>query len=362
MVIKTRVSLIAKGGNYIKKSLKNNLSNRIALINFVLCLLIIIHHSCNLDVSVQALYSNEVVFAKNIERLLYNLSEVAVPLFFFISAYLYFFNFTGNLYIIKLKKRLYTLFIPYVFYNIIFYIEYIIMHKSIVQFNLIDLFNFIILGKSALWFMRELILFTILGYIIWRVIDKKITFLVSICLSIILSIFGFFPYKSIGYWWGIYLIGAYLGKNHYKLYKLEKNIEKKLTHRIVILFIFILTILSFLMPNFKDISSIFINIYYLIFRYICIPLIWMIVLFFNKKIQKIKGYMKCTFVSYCWHSTIIALIQIVLNKLINVNDSISYLFIYFSTSFFTYVIIYIIYVLMKKYTPKLLFFLNGFRN
>lgn len=360
-MIKAKVNAIVGGGNYIKKPLKNNLSNRIALMNFILSLLIIIHHSCNLDVSIQALFSNEAIFAKNVERLLYNLSEIAVPLFFFISAYLYFFNFTGNLYISKLKKRLYTLFIPYVFYNIIFYIEYIIMHKSIMQFNLVDLFYFIILGKSVLWFVRELIVFTILGYIIWRLIDKKNMFLVSVCLSIILSIFGFFPYKSIGYWWGIYLIGAYFGKNSHKLYKLEKNIEKKLTHSLVIMFILVLIILSFFMPNFKDVTNVFINVYYLIFRYICIPLIWMIVLFFNEKIQKIKGYMKCTFVSYCWHSTIIAVVQIVLNKLIYVNNSISYLLIYFVTSFITYVIINIIYALMKKYTPKLLYFLNGFR-
>jgi fucose 4-O-acetylase-like acetyltransferase len=307
------------------------------------------------------LYSNEFIFAKNIERLLYNLSEVAVPLFFFISAYLYFFDFTGNLYAIKLKKRVYTLLIPYVFYNIIFYIEYIVMHKSIEQFNLIDLFDFIVLGKSVLWFMRELILFTILGYVIWRIIDKKIIFLSSICLSIIFSIFGFFPYKSIGYWWGIYLIGAYFGKNNYKLYKLEKNIEKKLTYRLIMMFLFILIILSFFMPNFKDVYNVFINVYYLIFRYICILLIWIIVLFFNKKIQKIKGYMKCTFVSYCWHSTIIAVVQILLNKVIHVNNSVLYIFTYFVTIIFTYLIINMVYVLMKKHTPRLLYFLNGFR-
>lgn len=59
------------------------------------------------------------------------LSRIAVPVFFFISGYLFFFNvdFTSNIYLNKLKNRVRSLLVPYLFWNSLFIIFYFIIGK-----------------------------------------------------------------------------------------------------------------------------------------------------------------------------------------------------------------------------------------
>lgn len=57
-------------------------------LNFILACLIVFHHAFNVDVS----YSSHSVISAAfiIERYMYNISECAVPMFFFISGYLFY--------------------------------------------------------------------------------------------------------------------------------------------------------------------------------------------------------------------------------------------------------------------------------
>lgn len=96
------------------------------LINFLLSLLIVFHHGFTRDVGYIGSYNPfEYGLIKGIERYLYNISECAVPVFFLLSAYLFFRTFDGTIenYIQKIKRRFWSLFVPYIIFNTIGYVK-----------------------------------------------------------------------------------------------------------------------------------------------------------------------------------------------------------------------------------------------
>ena len=61
-------------------------------------------------------------------------SRIAVPLFFFISGFLFFYrvdSFTGHTYLQKLKKRVSTLLVPYLFWNLALVVFYFLLQSFI---------------------------------------------------------------------------------------------------------------------------------------------------------------------------------------------------------------------------------------
>ncbi len=121
--------------------------------------------------------------------------QLAVPTFFFMSGYLFFIGkeeYNFNIYISKLKKKITTLVIPYIIWNLIaifFYILYQYLKKSPIEtWNLIEIFwahgegiqttsilgyNYpIIISPAAgvLWFMRDLIMMMICSIIVYPII------------------------------------------------------------------------------------------------------------------------------------------------------------------------------------------------
>lgn len=123
------------------------------------------------------------------------LSRISVPLFFFISGYLFFYhlsNFSISIYKEKLKKRVHSLLIPYLFWNTVvllalylftLYSGYLLsgLHKSVLDYNILDIFNAFwnIRGETPIaaqfWFIRDLILLVIstpLIYIITKYLEQ----------------------------------------------------------------------------------------------------------------------------------------------------------------------------------------------
>ena len=93
-------------------------------INFILSLLIVIHHSFTGSIDWRGNFSpNSYGLTIAIERYLYNFSECAVPIFFFLSAYLFYRTFDGtwSSYVDKIKKRFWSLFVPYIIFSTIGY-------------------------------------------------------------------------------------------------------------------------------------------------------------------------------------------------------------------------------------------------
>lgn len=163
----------------------NNLSKTITWLRFPLILLIIMLHCY----SVQRLEGKHELYFKVIYPFALWLGETGVPGFFFISGYLFFFS--KKNYTDKLRSRFHTLFIPYILWNLLLLLLYVLSYtlgypqdingKNIVDYSFIDylrLFwdrgsydngNFVPL-LCPLWYIRNLIIMSIISPLLYYII------------------------------------------------------------------------------------------------------------------------------------------------------------------------------------------------
>ena len=119
----------------------------------------------------------------------YTLTSIAVPLFFFISGFLFFYycNFSANTYRHKLRKRVKTLIIPYIIWNLTvvtlyFLAQYFMpsftsrLSKPVIAYTWLDWINIFWNNSDGmpvsyqLWFLRDLIMLSILSPIIYLIV------------------------------------------------------------------------------------------------------------------------------------------------------------------------------------------------
>jgi surface polysaccharide O-acyltransferase-like enzyme len=117
------------------------------------------------------------------------LGRIAVPFFFFVSGFLFFLNtdFNKQCYKTKLKNRFRTLLLPYLFWNIVVLIFYLILsvspYKTLLNNDAEFTFTYILKSLWALdsnsspiafqfWFIRDLIVIVVLTPIIYLIIKK----------------------------------------------------------------------------------------------------------------------------------------------------------------------------------------------
>ena len=174
------------------------LSNTIAWLRFPLIFLIIMLHCY----SVQRMEGEHELYFKAVYPFALWLGETGVPGFFLISGFLFFFS--KKSYVEKLRSRLHTLFIPYVLWNLLLLLLYVIAYafghpqdingKNIVEYSFIDylrLFwdrgsydngNFVPL-LCPLWYIRNLIIMSILSPLLYysiRYIRELFLFIVAV--------------------------------------------------------------------------------------------------------------------------------------------------------------------------------------
>lgn len=108
------------------------------------------------------------------------LGWITVPLFFFISGYLLFQKYDGTLtcYKKKLKQRLWSLLIPYLLWNLLGYMMFAYIDKTIAPNHLVQ--SFFALPEMAggpadhpLWFLRNIILYTLAAPLIWLFVKRR---------------------------------------------------------------------------------------------------------------------------------------------------------------------------------------------
>lgn len=211
-------------------------SKTITFLRFLLIVGVVLLHSEFEDVSIEA-YPFCDYFSYLLSRIL---ATVAVPLFFFISGYLFFCkidNFDGKTYISKLKIRVRTLLIPYLFWNLFTIVLLLFaaqlfpgmmpgFHKLIDSYDWIDwLWAFWDTGHGnpgvayampinyPFWFIRDLMgvmLLSPLVYFLVRKFKHYVVCLFGICWLIDcwydvtgFSIFAIF-FFSAGAYWGIF--------------------------------------------------------------------------------------------------------------------------------------------------------------
>ncbi len=175
------------------------------------------------------------------------LGQIAVPGFFAMSGYLFFKDADKAVdlayFAKKWKRRISSLLIPFLLWNTIYYIIYVIIGKAGTDAN--SLFNGVILNRynPVFWYLRELLVLTVLTPIIYILLKSKNAALSVLCLSFILAVFyDLLPYHIVNedalfY----YMTGAFASLN------LKHNVE---TENAKWKKVFILTLIAFAIFDF----------------------------------------------------------------------------------------------------------------
>lgn len=131
------------------------------------------------------------------------LARIAVPLFFFISGFLFFYRikFTFSIYGTKLKKRFWTLLVPYVFWNVVVFFMQLFLfslhpgeNKLIAGYNWLDWLNLFWNHHAGMpicypfWFIRDLMLVILCSPLVYYFI--KYCKLFGVMVLGVLGIFG----------------------------------------------------------------------------------------------------------------------------------------------------------------------------
>ncbi|MBT1314895.1 acyltransferase family protein, partial [Phocaeicola dorei] len=154
------------------------LSYKILFFNFILSVLIVLLHSnCKVTLGWNNDGTNLSNFIELLTTYISCIGHIAVPMFYIISAYLFYHNIsTLKDTLSKIKKRIKTLLIPYLLWNTFFVsIFWIILHSPFSKYlhmnnNLNSIHSILIAiinsDLTPLWFIKNLFIFTILSPVI----------------------------------------------------------------------------------------------------------------------------------------------------------------------------------------------------
>lgn len=177
--------------------ISNYNSTKIKILNFFLIVMVLYIHSYYLE-AIDTQYASFVqVFMGN-----GGISNVAVPLFFAMSGFLFFNGITKiSDCFPKIKKRVKTLLIPYIIWNIVFILWYVLLQnlpvvKDMVNSDMIakissgtiinNLYElFVVPASFPLWFLRDLIIIVILSPLLFLLL--KYTKWIGVVILIILT-------------------------------------------------------------------------------------------------------------------------------------------------------------------------------
>ena len=175
------------------------------------------------------------------------ITPIAVVLFFIISGFLFFRNFDISRYFNKLKSRMRSLLIPYLFWNTVWTLFLIVTSYTFIsnffigrekfELSVANIFKSIFLyaGNNVFWFVFDLIIFVIVSPLIYCILKNKYLGLICIIASIVLLQFGiklpeiFCRADSIVY----FMIGSYYGLHGKKIFMLRTTTLAQILYGII---------------------------------------------------------------------------------------------------------------------------------
>lgn len=239
------------------------LSDKLRIISFTSILLVVFIHSYNLTVNFNS-GSIDIGNSYNVfiqEYISQGIATIAVPLFFCISGYLFFLNFNGTTseFLLKFKKRIKSIFIPYLVWSIWGLLFYFILQlfpqsqnfftkKLIADYSFTELLNTLFINPIPyqLWFLRDLIMLVMLSPLIfWFVKQLKIiSILILFVMWFIFFDFNFYIFKTESLLF--FSLGAYLAL-HQKSFLLNKIYLKN--YWLLLIFWFTIVFIKTLLLN-----------------------------------------------------------------------------------------------------------------
>lgn len=304
------------------------------------------------------------------------LARLAVPVFFFISGYLFFIKPEYNLgtWVKKLHKRVYTLLFPYMIWNTIYIVlswlgqQFLPQYSSgnnklINDYQITDFLSCFWsrtgIGGSPidypLWFIRDLMIVIIFSYVILYSIKKlKYAFIFTLCIFWFMEI-GFVPdgLKSAFFFFSS---GAYFSINQLNFLEKIKPIMRLSTFTYIPTII-ILLIYSISQPEW----------YIYLHKFGILVGIISLFGFAQYWLKRHKLNTNCSFISdstffiFAYHAFPLAQIIKLSCKYSQPFSELSLTFVYILSPCITFGLGLIIYYALKKYFPKLSILLTGGR-
>ena len=186
--------------------------NKITYLHFIMSVLVILIHSINNETKFERFFSID-----------NGIGQFAVPLFFIISGFLFFRNvYTVRDSMMKLQRRIETLLMPFIWWNIIYYcIHLLIKPGSAMNLGLMLDAAFNYTYNPAFWFMYQLILLCVISPILVFIESKNKFFrvVIFIVLSMLIIFSIDIPYlneDAMIYYYAGMLLSRFYNENKIK--------------------------------------------------------------------------------------------------------------------------------------------------
>lgn len=168
--------------------------NQVSWLMFLLSILVIWVHSYNVELFAGDQWGPAWECAAKIETFVsVGIGQIAVPGFFMMSSYLFFRNFTWKKLTGKWKGRFFSVVVPYVIWNVLYYLGYVtatrlpavqkIVGKDPIPFNIKEVMGAILNYSYApiFWYLYQLIILIVLSPVIYGLVKNKIIGIFYLC-------------------------------------------------------------------------------------------------------------------------------------------------------------------------------------
>jgi len=354
------------------------LSKKIRILSFIAILLVFLQHSLNFTgyIDPNSTFSGRGNFNSIIQYIVgYGIGRPAVALFFLLSGYLFFRNFTFAKTFEKYGSRIRTLFVPYIFWNALA-LFFIIGIQIIppVRYQLASLYTGFLPGRQVheyvqiivshgvafqLWFLYDLMLYTLFAPVIY-VSVRYLSFYLLIPLIIVWllripvpSYLGFLERGGL-----FYLIGAYIALHPVTLPNISSKRISVFVGSLWILFLIIKTYLVFI-PGLSNTYVPFIDNIAIVFGLLTI---WFGYdrISENRLMLQIESVSIFTFFIYAAHEPLLELLKYAGITILG-NNTVSLLVIYFAVPVCVFLVTIYIAKFMKRYMHMFYSILSGGR-
>ena len=336
-----------------KKNGPISFTKKATVIQFILSILVVYQHT-------QYRYSG-VVFGE-IQRFLFYLIQAAVPMFFMISGYLFYRTFKPENTKEKLLSRVKTLVVPYFVWNVIYTVFTVVLYKLNfiknvdIEWNWRILIQIINSEFSPLWFLKYLIVFSLIAPAMYYLLKNKYigggVVALTVTLNIVFIACGVIKspinvnsnsLAMFNYQYVYYVVGAYSALH------LKDVVENPQKDKTIIGICGVATLcLIYWMPFFKN--SILVGH---TFRLLFIIFLWFA--FDLLRDCEIKPFLKTSFFVYCSHLMVVQCMQgaigIILPKRFG-SDSAIYALEWIAVPIITIGIVLCCAYVLKKHIPK----------
>ncbi len=299
--------------------------------------------------------------------------RIAVPLFFSISGYLFFHNFTPikSVFFLKIKRRFNTLFIPYVLWSLWGLFIYFIMqmtpgsnsfftHKLIREFSIVEIFNTVFLHPIPyqLWFIRDLIVIIVISPVLYWLIRYLKYFTIFFFLFTWFGKYNFVIFSNEALLF--FVFGSFLSINNIEFIKNKSTNKTWIKSLLWLVFVLCYTILIYSKTGYHFFNSIILKASILV----GIIAFWNLLdsLWVNKTLIKSKFYnlFSFSFFLYAFHEPILTIIKKVLFFILGNNEIVS-LIVFFTAPMLTISISIVTGFYLRLFMPKFYGIITGGR-